>query len=308
MTGVPGLDGPIGVVIVTYESAGVIGECLDSILRAAPRRGVEVRVVDNASRDASVEIATARLGPGRVIRQEENRGFAAGVNRGMDSLATPWIAVVNPDTRVPEGALDRLADELARDAGAGLIAPYVVDGEHHPEQTVGRFPTWKRERAHTWFLDRLWGAEGRKGVFPETSGPVDWVSGCFWLLRSAAHDAIGPLDDGFFMYYEDVDYCRRLHDAGWRVIATRSVEVQHAIGRGSSATARIPADGGSAVLHYFRKHLPGIPEARVAALLQTGWRLRLMWRNLRAALGHRPSAAIAARYRLAIDQLRNRRS
>ena len=298
-----GTDRPIGAVVVTYESAAVIADCLESLAAAAPIRGIEIRVVDNASRDGTADIAERILGPGRVIRCPSNRGFAAGVNAGLAALDTPWLAVVNPDVRVPRGSFDRLADELAARNRAGLIAPHVIDGTGQPEPNVGRFPTLARERAHTWFLDRIAGAQGRLGTFPAATAPVDWVSGCLWLMRRDAWRATGALDEGYFMYYEDVDYCRRMHDAGWEVVATPAVEVVHTRGRGSSATGTVPADGGISVVRYFGKFVPGVTEREVRSLLRTGWKLRLGWRRLRMALGDRASAEAARRYELAIRQL-----
>jgi GT2 family glycosyltransferase len=225
------------------------------------------------------------------------------VNAGLAALGTPWLAVVNPDVRVPRGSFDRLADELASRDRAGLIAPHVVDGAGQPEANVGRFPTLARERAHTWFLDRIAGAQGRRGTFPAATAPVDWVSGCLWLMRRDAWHAAGSLDEGYFMYYEDVDYCRRLHDAGWQVLASPAVDVIHARGRGSAATGTVAADGGISLVRYFAKFHSGVSPRQVRSLLRTGWKLRLGWRRLRMALGDASSAEAARRYEIALAQL-----
>jgi len=295
-------DGPVAAIVVTYESAAVIGRCLKTLRDAAPDRGVDIRVVDNASTDGSAALAESLLGVSQVICLGTNRGFAAGVNAGLAEVSAPWIAVVNPDAIVPRGGLDRLADALERHPRAGLAAPRVVGADGRPERSVGLFPTPGREWAHSWLLDHL-GWPGRWARLPGSITSVDWVSGCAWLLRAEAVRAVGPLDESYFMYCEDVDYCRRLHDAGWSVLAVPEVEWLHDVGTGSRETGLVAADGGKALLRYFAKFHPGIPEQRVRALLLRGWRLRRAWRKARVRFGDAGSAAVARRYEIAIEKL-----
>ena len=295
-------DGPVAAIVVAYESSAVLARCLETLRDAAPGRGVDIRVVDSASTDGSAALADSLLGASRVIRLSSNRGFAAGVNAGLAGVDAPWIAVVNPDVRVPRGGLDRLVDVLERHPRAGLAGPRVVGAGGRPERSVGLFPTLSREWAHSWLLDHL-GWPGRWARLPGTVTSVDWVSGCVWLLRAEAARAVGPLDEGYFMYCEDVDYCRRLHDAGWNVLAVPEVEWVHDVGTGSRKTGLVAADGGPALLRYFAKFHPGVPEQRVRALLLRGWRLRRAWREARVRLGDAGSAEMARRYQIAIKTL-----
>ena len=98
-----------------------------------------------------------------------------------------------------------------------------------------------RERSHALMLDRCLGLDGRSAEFPDHTAPVEWASGCAWLLRGEAVRSVGPLDEAYFMYFEDVDYCRRLRDAGWVVLATPDARVIHAHGRGSTDTPSVSA-------------------------------------------------------------------
>lgn len=288
--------GGITAVVVLHDSAKVIEPCLDALCAAAPQRGIEVRVVDNASRDDGAARAARRIGESRVTRLAENRGFAAGVNAVLKGFAGDAIALVNPDLVMSPGALDRLADVLDRRPRAGLVGPRVLDPDGLPEASVGRFPTLARERAHAWFLDRLMGKEGRGYAFPATEAAVDWVSGCAWLLRGEAAREVGALDEGYFMYYEDVDYCRRLAAAGWEVVSTPEVSVTHARGSGSTATSSLPADGGLALLLYFARFEPAVRERDIRRALVQGWHVRRLWHGLRAAFGSRRSANLAERF------------
>lgn len=295
----------ITAVVVTYESLAVLERGLATLRASAPRRGVRIVVVDNASRDGTADRAAAILGDDEVVRLTDNRGFAAGVNAGFSAATTPFVAVVNPDVEVPAGGLDALVEVLERHPEAGLVGPAVFTDAGAVEATVGAFPTPEREWAHSWLLDRL-GWPGRFVAAPARTAAVEWVSGCAWLVRAEAARAAGPLDEAYFMYYEDVDWCRRLHDAGWLVLHAPEVRWRHGVGRGSSATGTLPADGGRAALRYFTKYHPELGETRARAMLVRGWRLRWVWRRLLAALGHARSAAVARRYRIAIEQVATR--
>jgi GT2 family glycosyltransferase len=291
----------LAAIVVLYESEAVVERCLESLRRAAPRRGLELRVVDNASRDAGAALAERIAGAGSVIRMTSNRGFAAGVNAGLAATGARFRAVLNPDTEVPPGALDALADVLEEHPRAALVGPAVHDESGVPERSCGRFPTLARERAHAWMLDRLLGLEGRAAPFPRETAPVDWVSGCAWMLRAGALEAIGPLDEGYFMYCEDVDWCRRARDAGWDVLATPRVRVRHTLSRGSSGTSSLPADGGTSMLRYFGKFHPEVAPERIRDVLASGWRLRRAWQRLRAGLGDARAAGAARRYERALE-------
>lgn len=291
----------ITAVVVTYDSAAVLGRCLEALRDAAPRYGVDVRVVDNASRDGSADLAAAALGEARVVRRAANGGFAAGVNEVLRGFEGRWLAVINPDLVVPRGGLDSLVDALAAFPGAGLVGPRVLDPAGRPEATTGWFPTLERERAHAWYLDHLLGREGRRRHLPPSGGPVDWLSGCAWLVSGDAIRDVGPLDEEYFLYFEDVDYCLRLQKAGWRVVAATGVTMVHDGGQGSSHTSEVAADlAGAPVLHFFRKFRPDTPPEKVLAALRAGWRLRRAWHSLRGLTGDPRGRERARRYALAL--------
>lgn len=302
MSTAPG-DARIAAVVVTFESAAVIESCLRDLLAGAPRRGLDVTVVDNASRDDGAARAAALLGAERVVRLPVNRGFAAGVNAVLRDFRGTHLAVVNPDVMMAPGTLDRLADALDAHPEAALMAPRVRGADGHFEPTVGVFPTLERERAHAQMLDRLLGRPARRAEFPARAARVDWASGCAWMLRGAAIHQTGALDEGYFMYFEDVDYCRRLRTAGWEVWATPDVEVVHARGGGSTRSAELPADGGRAMLRYFERHHPEVPRREVARVLAGGWRLRRTLHGVRAAFGDVRSAQLARRYARALAEI-----
>ena len=293
----------IGAVVVIHESAGVIRGCLETLRESAPRRGLAILVVDNASTDDGADVAAGILGPERVLRLEENHGFAAGVNAGFARLGQPWLAIVNPDLAFARGALDRLADFLEGHPRAGLAGPRVRLANGAIEPTAGVFPTIAREEAHAWMLDRWLGRPGRSRRQPPAAERADWISGCAWLLRREAWQAAGPLDEDYFMYVEDIDYGRRLANAGWEVWIEPAIEAVHARGTGSRRSALLPADGGPALAHYFAKHEPQVPQRRLLAALRSGWALRRALHALLARAGRRESRMLERRYALALERI-----
>lgn len=291
---------PVTAVVVTYDSAAVIERCLDSLRDAAPRRGIDVRVVDNASTDDSARRSAARIGEAGVVRRASNGGFAAGVNEVLAGFAGEFLAVINPDLVVPRGGLDALADFMEARPKAGLVGPWVDLPDGRREATAGVFPTARREWAHAWMLDRLLGLPARRRPQPVVPERVDWMSGCAWLVRGAAIRAAGILDEGYFMYHEDADYCFRLLGAGWESWCCPDVRMIHHRGSGSTASGNVPADGGRAALRMLCTLNPQVSAASLARTLETGWRLRHFLHRAGAAMGREASVHMSRRYRLAL--------
>lgn len=292
-------------VVVSYLSAHVLDRCLASLEGAAPRRGTHIIVVDNASHDGSADIARQRLGAGQVICLQKNRGFAAGVNAVARDFRGRALALINPDVEMPPGSLDALADVLDAHPGAGLVAPRVVSNAGAVEHTVGYFPTLRRAWQQALGLHALPGIVGRVARFPSRTAPVDWVSGCAWLVRGDAMRAVGPLCEDYFMYWEDVDYCRLLHEGGWDVLATPDVCVVHTAGTGSAETEMLPADGGLGLSRYFARFHPDVSQSAVRRMMIASATLRRTGHAWRARGGNSRSAMLARRYALTLDLLRS---
>lgn len=293
----------IDAIIVLHDSASVIEGAIDALRRAAPDCGVRPIIVDNASSDAGAAIASRLLGEAAVVRLPNNLGFAAGVNAGLIRSRSPWVALVNPDLRPAPGSLDKMVRALDLRPRAGLVGPLVRLEDGTREQTAGVFPTLARERAHSMFLDRLLGWEGRRVPQPDTAVQVDWVSGCAWLLRREAQLQVGPLDEGYFMYVEDIDYGKRLAAAGWEVWVEPAAEATHVRGTGSTRSGLLPADGGLALVRYFELHAPSRDARAIRAVLRRGWSIRRALHRVRSGFGSPGAARLAERYARAIEEL-----
>ena len=240
-------------MIVSFNARADLERCLESLHVTPPAASHEIVVVDNASSDGSAE--AARQWPQvRVIAQTANRGFASGNNAGIRATTGEAILLLNSDTVVTPGALDRLLAELGRDPGVAVVGPRLVDGAGRPELSFGRMIgpinelRQKRRAGNAEEVEKL----TRQRHYP------DWVSGACLLVRRADAEAVGGLDERFFMYTEDVDFCAAIRARGRRILFAPEVEVVHLRGR-SAASAPQATNAAYRRSHvaFYEKHHPG---------------------------------------------------
>jgi GT2 family glycosyltransferase len=215
-----------------------LAQCLES-LRANQDVGHEVIVVDNASHDDTLEMLRG-FPEARVIANQDNRGFAAANNQALTVATGDYLLLLNPDTVVPPGALRELLNFAASQPEAGVIGPRLLNPDGSLQASCRRFPTVRAALIRHTVLERLLrhAAATRDYLMSDwdhqTPRDVDWVSGACLLVRRAAWEQVGPLDEGFYWGSEDVDYCFRMHRAGWRVMYTPQPAITHAVGRSTT--------------------------------------------------------------------------
>jgi GT2 family glycosyltransferase len=254
----------VGIIIVTYNSADEIGACLDAALAT----GAEIAVVDNASADASVRVAAAR--GVRVIANSENRGFAAAVNQGFAVLNHPYILVLNPDT-VIQGGLDELraACDLPDSAGSGgkLLGP---DGLPQIGFMARSLPTPAALIMESLLLNRLWPQNpvNRRyrglGWDYTKQFAVEQPAGAFLMVRRDVWARLGGFDEGFFpLWFEDVDFCRRIQQQGLILYYVPGAVAKHTGGHSipSLAVEKRPVYWYRSLLRYSAKNF-GTPGFR----------------------------------------------
>jgi GT2 family glycosyltransferase len=247
----PSVPAVVSIVIVSHNTRADLERCLESLHAAPPHASHEVVVVDNASTDGSA--GAARRWPDvRVIETGSNAGFARANNIGIRATSSAVVLLLNSDTIVPPGAIDRLVAELDRDPEVAIVGPRLVDGSGRAELSFGRMIGPLNElRQKRLSTSADVGRLTRQRQYP------DWVSGACLLVRRADADAVGGLDERFFMYTEDVDFCAAIRARGRRVLFTPDVEIVHLRGR-SAATA--PASTTAAYrrsqIAFYEKHHP----------------------------------------------------
>jgi len=241
-----GLD----VGIVAYRSRRLLHDCLASLYEHAPARAMHVVVVDNDSRDGTVEMVR-EFPHVELIEAGRNLGFSAATNVAVDRGRGRYFLALNPDTRVEAGALDRLLGLMDEHPGVGICGCRLEREDGTLDHAAKRaFPTPLGALAHFTRIGRHDGAPAALAQYraPEVDqGPVDAVSGAFMLIRRRALDDVGCFDEGYWLYMEDLDLCYRFAEAGWVTWYEPSVVVTHVKG-GSSGRNRALRVNGS--FHY----------------------------------------------------------
>ena len=237
----------LAVIIVSHNSAGWLQPCLSSVYAASGNLDLDIVVVDSGSTDDTVELVRREFPDVRVLTKE-NRGFAAANNRGLEVVDGEWILFLNPDTRILSGTLEGLVSLLRARPTVGLAGVRQVDENGALDPTMRRFPNAIRSLSASLGAERLpvhpsWLGER---VLDETlydlETPCDWTSGSFMLGRRAAIDDVGGMDERFFLYCEETDFCLRMRQAGWTVVHLPQMTIFHQ----SSTTVgdrTEPADG-----------------------------------------------------------------
>jgi GT2 family glycosyltransferase len=255
----------VDVVVVSYNSREHLREAV-APLAGAP--DVHVIVVDSASSDGSLE-AVADL-PVSTIGLEENRGFGHACNVGWRHGTGEFVLFLNPDARIDEASVRRLATVAGED-GVGAVAPRIVDPDGALDYSLRRFPRLRSTYAQALFLHRLaptatWTDEVERDerAYDEPAA-ADWVSGACVLVPRGLLERLGGFDEGFFLYCEDIDLCRRIRDLGFDVRYEPEAVAVHEGGASMPRAALLPVLAASRV-RYARKHQP----AHVAVLERAG--------------------------------------
>lgn len=275
----PAVVAPVSVLIVSFNTRDCLLEAVGALVA---RPEVEVVVVDNASSDGSADAVAARFPAARLIRSPRNEGFAAGVNRAASAASGAVLLLLNPDALLPPEGLRRLAEFLAEHDRAAAVGAALIFGDGRPQDSAFSFPGLAQVALD--FLPIRWLAHSRlNGRVPARGRPVlvDHPLGACMAIRRAAWNDVGPLDEGYFMYAEEVDWCRRARQRGWQIWHTPDVVAVH---HGGSAT-RQRADAMYAQLwrsrlrYYQRFQGPGY-NCLVRRLVRIG-----MWLERRRARG-----------------------
>lgn len=313
---------PVGVVIVSWNVRDLLRDALASL--AASTTAARVVVVDNASSDGSAAMVAADFPAVTLVANAVNRGFTAANNQGFRALgvdvdarragegAPRHVLLLNPDTVVAPDAIAILAAYLDAHPGVGAVGPCLLNPDGSVQSSRRRFPTlltglvestpvgwhWPGSPAARRYHMADAPAGMATGAGADAAGPVDWVTGAAILARADALAAVGGFDEGFFMYAEEIDLCRRLRDAGWATHYCGAAQVTHHEGKSSeqAVAARHVRFHRSRVRYFWKHHGRGAAEVvrwgilaafALEALLEAGkglagHRRALRWARVRA--------------------------
>jgi len=262
-------------VIVHYRSREALRQCLASLESETTGLAREVVVVDNDRDHHALDLLAREFPKVRGILNQENVGYARAVNQGIAATTGEFVLVMNPDCLPQPGSVAALVGYLRAHPRAGVAGPMILDRDGSLQYSARSFPD------HLTFLFNRYSLLTR--LFPgnrftrryllsdwdhTTMREVDWLSGACLLVRRTAIDQVGPMDEAYFMFNEDVDWCRRMKLAGWAVAYVPDARVVHDIGASKKrVSTRVIVQRHLGMIHYFHKFHPIHP---VTALLADG--------------------------------------
>jgi GT2 family glycosyltransferase len=263
------------LIIVSWNTKDMVAQCLDSLKRYAEDSSIEIIVVDNASSDGTAECIRERFPHVRLIRNATNIGFARGNNIGIKLSTGKYVSLINSDVQVPQGCLEKMLEYMEQHPEIGMLGPKMVlpDGSIGP--SCMRFPTVWNWFCRALALDsavkgsRAFGDFLMTGFKYDRIADVDALTGWFWVVRRDALNQVGPLDERFFMYGEDIDWPKRFHQSGWKVVFYPEAEaIHHRAASSSQDPTRFYIEMNRASIQYFQKHHDFV---RVVGFWLTTW-------------------------------------
>lgn len=223
----------LSIIIVNYNTASLTQACLESLLSQELPPSTEIIVVDNGSTDQSVPFLRSDFPEVKVIESSDNRGLAAGVNIGLAQAKGTYILLLNPDIIALPGSVTAIMNFLRDNPNVGIAGGQLISPSGKVQSSCFRF-----YRLTTIMYRRTWLGRSKAGQ-AETARflmkdfdhrhtqDVDWIMGSCLALRASAVKAVGGMDEQFFFYFEDVDWCRRFWQAGWRVTYVPTARFSH---------------------------------------------------------------------------------
>lgn len=254
-------DSPsLAIVIVSYNVRRDLEVCLQSIVGPTDPIRTTITVVDNASSDGTPAMVRETFPSVQIIEAGDNLGFARANNAGIRATHSELVLLLNPDTEVPAGAIQRLVRALAAAPQAAAIGPRLVDADGRPELSFG----WRisplgelRQKVVGALYDRRVGAVTRRvEQWTRTSGEREWISGACLLARRQDLESVGLLDERYFMYTEDVDLCVAFRARGRQVLFNADVVVTHRRGQSVVKNPRTNEMRRQSQIAYYEKHHP----------------------------------------------------
>jgi N-acetylglucosaminyl-diphospho-decaprenol L-rhamnosyltransferase len=266
-------DAGVSAIVVTHNAAAWIERSLESLAGT----GAEVIVVDNASTDGTPGLVSEKFPDARVIEQE-NKGFGAGNNTGMRAASGRYYLLLNPDAWLTEGALDKLVAFADEHPDAAVVGPRLLNPDGSLQRSVRGYPSPWRIATEYFFLRKLGPRTHALNAFfgeqfdHESVREAEYLFGACLLVRREAVDEVGGFDEDFFLMSEEVDWCYRFREAGWKVLFYPGAEVFHVVGASLNPRQFHAIVRGH--LQFLRKHRGEREAERARRVMLWGLRAR----------------------------------
>jgi GT2 family glycosyltransferase len=288
----------VSILIVSWNTRDILLDCLRSVYAQTRNSRFEVIVVDNASSDGSADMVRRDFPQATLIVNPDNKGFAAANNQGIDIAKGRYVLLLNSDTVVLDGAVDRTIIFADAHPEAGVVGCRVLNSDRALQRSCFMFPSVTNLLIEAAYLDRLFpksrlfGREYMTWWDAADSRAVESITGCFMLVRREAIDRVGKLDEGYFMYCEEADWCYRFGKTGWKVVYTPEAQIIH-LGGGSSSRIRLPMrlQLRSGILLFIRKHRSLLSYVLACAVVSLFFGSRVPFWLVKAGLSRRTRVA-----------------
>ena len=309
----------LSILIVSYNTKELLLKCLGSIVESILYFTFEIIVIDNNSSDGTIEAICKNYPQVKIIVNKENVGFAKANNQGISLGKGRYYLLLNPDTMLLSQAIDSIVDFLDKNNDVGILGPKLLHSNFSEQISVKKFPFPIGEFMQSIFLDKIipkyFNAKFRDSFFgPNKPTKVDWVTGACLAIRRQVIEDTGLLDEHFFLYYEEVDFCYRAKKAGWKIYFYPSAKIIHIGGQSTKENEVFSLVAGyKSKLYFLKKHYSAEKIIAIEACTILGFRLRkIVWQIAyffkidKTVVKHRISAyrsilAIKTNYNLSID-------
>lgn len=281
----------VSIIIVSWNVADLLAACLRSLQVVDNTYAQEIIVVDSASTDETVARVRQEFPEITLLPQTENLGFSRCNNIGLAKATGRHLLLLNPDTEVIGHAVDQMVAYLDAHPEVGIVGPHTLNTDHTTQSTRRRFPTvplaffestWLQPYTPKAWLDRYYMTDQPDtGVFE-----VDWVQGSALMTRREVYQQIDGLDEQYVMFFEELDWCKRAKDAGWRVAYLGTAQIVH---HGGKSTDQVVANKHiyfqRSKLHYFAKHHGSLIALVLRMFLLVSYAIQIAVEGVKTLLG-----------------------
>lgn len=284
----------MSVIVVSWNVEALLHQALASIISSwQGSTGLEVIVVDNASVDHSVSMVRQNFPQIRVIANQTNLGYPAGCNQGLAVASGQYMLILNPDTEIVGDALVTLAQYLDLHPRVGMVAPMLVSPDGMQQSSRRRFPTLPILFLESTWLEKFTPRNLLKNYYfqdsPDTNTQeVEWVTGAAMVIRREVWLQVGGLDEGFFMYSEELDWCRRIKQAGWLIMYLPQATIIHHEGKSSEqVAAERHIYFQTSKIRYTRKYHGNFPAMLLYHWIRLQYVYQILIESAKWTLGHK---------------------
>jgi GT2 family glycosyltransferase len=289
----------ISIVVVSYNTKEMTRKCLETINKYGKNVSYEIIVVDNASYDGSANMIACDFPEVRLIRLNTNKGFSGGNNEGIKKASGKYILLLNSDAFIEEGSLEKAVCYMKENPTVGIMGCKLTNPDGSLQPSARMLPSILNKALHISGLafrfqkSKFFGRVDFSWWDHSSPREVGWVVGAFYMIRKETLQSIGLLDERYFLYFEEIDYCRAASKAGWKVVMNPDIRVVHLGGQSSNGTNQMISAKGKQLIkirlisefRYWRKY-HGLFHVGLTSGMEFFWNLLVLFKNCFAISNH----------------------